>query len=562
MAQLTQDLERLKESYRDLYHNAPVMYFSLDNAGRLVTFNDTLVRTLGYQRRELVQRPYRDLLAPSALQKWEAHMQNAATLPGKRLPVVDKEETLWKAKNGSVLDVWIRSVPVVNSDGTVVRRRSAALDLTERNRLAHELRSRGDELQRTNRRLRVINAELEDFTHVVSHDLKEPLRTLQAYSNILAEDFSGQLGPDGFQYINHLIQASRRLGTLIDDLLTLSQAGRIKGTLQAFNLIEAVATVRNDLVGLIQRKQATVLTEGSLPTVKGDPRRVTQLLTNLVTNGLKYNSNAAPRVTIGQHAGSRPAGAPEDFDPSQVLIYVRDNGIGIDAHFHQKIFGIFRRLHQTQEYEGTGAGLAICKKIVEAHGGRIWVESTLGQGSTFYFTLPRPTLIVNASPSSNGAVLAKVTQPVLPTAQESVAASMAPATHDLGKTPVLLVEDELDTGLIMQRFCKRAGLDVTYFTNAEEAWHYLQTHQPELILLDINLPGISGVELCKKVRGELGRTDVPIVLFSGDPEEHDMLHAAGADFIVSKDLLLEPSQWQKRMQDILQARPVAQERPG
>src|SRR5205085_2808406 len=210
--------------------------------------------------------------------------------------------------------------------------------------------------------------------------------------HLLAEEYSPQLGTDGFQYINHLIRASRRLGLLIDDLLNLSQAGRITRSAQAFDLIEAVATVRQDLADLIQRKAATVLTSGSLPRVVGDRQRITQLLTNLVANGLKYNQSPQPQVVI--------AAAPSAENPDAVAVAVRDNGIGIDPAYHEQIFGIFRRLHQPEEYEGTGAGLAICKKIVEAHGGRIWVESRPGRGATFLFTLPNvPTARATEPPA-------------------------------------------------------------------------------------------------------------------------------------------------------------------
>ena len=298
---------------------------------------------------------------------------------------------------------------------------------------------------------------------------------------------------------------------MIDDLLAPSQAGRIKGTLQVFDLIEAVATMRNDLVDLIQRKEATVLTEGSLPTVSGDQHRITRLLANLVTNGLKYNKHSSPQIIIGQILDEIPPGAPEDLDKSHALIYVRDNGIGIDGHFHQKIFGIFRRLHQPEEFEGTGAGLAICKKIVEAHGGHIWVESTLGQGATFYFTLPRPPML---KPGPHQRKDLAPPQP-LPRKRTQLApaglsrVSLNKSTPDLGRTPILLVEDDVNTGLIIQSGRAKAGLDVTYFTNAEEAWDYLQSYQPELLLLDINLlPSMSGIDLCKKVRGRLGRTAV------------------------------------------------------
>src|SRR5262249_12113922 len=154
------------------------------------------------------------------------------------------------------------------------------------------------------------------------------------------------------------------------------------GAPREFDLRETVDTVCGDLADLIQRKNATVRVEGELPAVVGDPERVTQLLSNLVANGLRYNTSDRPEVVLGARAegpaaspppGHRPAaaGTPSPF----VTLYVRDNGIGIEPRHHEQIFKIFRRLHQRDEYEGTGAGLAICKKIVEGHGGRIWVES-------------------------------------------------------------------------------------------------------------------------------------------------------------------------------------------
>ncbi len=529
------DLGRLKESYRELYHNAPVMYFSLDVDGRLVTFNDTLIRTLGYQRDALARHSYLNLLAPGAAP------------PAGRAPFRDGEvETRWRSRTGAVLDVWIRTVAVLDEQGGFVRYRSAALDLTEKNRLANELRARGDELQRANDRLRTINSELEDFTYVVSHDLKEPLRTLQTYGHLLAEEYSAQLGADGFQYINHLIRASRRLGLLIDELLNLSQAGRITRSPQAFDLIEAVATARQDLADLIQRKEATVLTEGALSRVVGDRHRITQLLTNLIANGLKYNRSPQPQVVIAAGTATGPGGQAE------VLVSVRDNGIGIDPAHHEQIFGIFRRLHQADEYEGTGAGLAICKKIVEGHGGRIWVESQPGAGATFFFTLPdiaapsddTPRTGVLPRSSDNVPVLTELATPP-PSAPVEVA--------DDGPR-LVLVEDDPDTAHIIQRLGQLAGLTFTWFPSAEKAWVYLQEHCPDFLLFDIQLPGMSGVDLCRRVRTRVALRQTPVALFvrDQDPGRLAELRAAGADFFLNKDLLAKPAEWQARLQDLLE----------
>jgi PAS domain S-box-containing protein len=530
LATVRLDLERLKESYRDLYHNSPVMYFSLDVKGRLVTFNDTLIRTLGQQREELMHRRYAALLDP-VLRK------NAAEL-ARHTPSREGEfETRWRRTDGTLLDVWVRTVPVLDERGGPVRYRSAALDLTEKNRLGQELRARGDELERTNARLRQTNSELEDFTYVVSHDLKEPLRTLQAYSHILAEEYSNQLGADGFQYINHMVRASRRLGLLIDELLKLSQVGHSTRPPRLFNLIEAVATVRQDLVDLIQRKEATVLTEGSLPDVVGDPHRIVQLLANLVANGLKYNQSPAPKVVIG----SSPAS-----DARHVVVYVRDNGIGIDPAHHAQIFGIFRRLHQADQYEGAGAGLAICKKIVEAQGGKIWVESRAGEGATFYFTLPRAPEGMTRTASA----------PLAESSRRTVAAAEAPTavTPPAEEPRLLLVEDMDEVGIIIRKLGQKSGLHITWFKSAEEAWDYLQRHRPDFMLFDINLPGMNGVELCRRVRTLPGLGQTPVALFSQDqdPARLAALREAGATFFLSKDLLCQPATWQDKLRELLE----------
>jgi len=349
---------------------------------------------LGYSREELFGRPYTRLLT---LAGRESYRQNPGLLQRS-----GELETQWAKRDGSVIDVWIDTTTIRDENGAFVRSRSAARDVTERKRLANALRDKAKELSCANTQLRRINQQLEDFTHVVSHDLKEPLRTLEALSNFLAQNYRPALGEEGQEYLHRLIQASCRLGTLIDDLLALDCAGRVIDAPRAFSWDEAVQTILGDLHDLIQRQQANVRVDGPLPPVCGDRDRVIQLLSNLISNGLKYNKSPRPEVVIGTtsipkiqntNPNTQTTNSKSDF----VTLYVRDNGIGIDPADHERIFRMFQRLHRHEGIEGTGAGLTICQRIVEAHGGRIWVESRAGQGATFYFTLRRFSASVQAS---------------------------------------------------------------------------------------------------------------------------------------------------------------------
>ncbi len=233
---------------------------------------------------------------------------------------------------------------------------------------AAELQARAEQLDR-------INRELDDFAYVASHDLKEPLRGIAGYCEILLEDYGGKFDDDGQRRLTTLVDLCKRLETLIGDLLTYCRVGGVRPADTGVDLGAVVNDVLETLHPVIDRRRASVRVADRLPIVSGDATLIGMALGNLITNAVKFNDNAQPAVEIGCKSTDPPT------------IYVRDDGIGIDRKYFEDIFTIFRRLHGRQQYEGTGAGLTIVRKIVEAHGGRIWLDSELGDGTTFYLTL-------------------------------------------------------------------------------------------------------------------------------------------------------------------------------
>lgn len=221
------------------------------------------------------------------------------------------------------------------------------------------------------------NAELEQFAYIASHDLAEPLRTITGFTELLARRYGGELDEKADRYIEHIVGGTKRMQQLIDDLLAYSRVGRAEITAEPFSLEATLAQVRSALAGVIAERGA-LITHDALPTVLADPEQISQVLQNLINNAVKFQAaGEVPRVHVSaQHDGTL------------WRIDVRDNGIGIDPRFAQRIFRMFQRLHAQHEYSGTGIGLAICQRIVERNGGHIWVESQPGAGSTFSFTIP------------------------------------------------------------------------------------------------------------------------------------------------------------------------------
>jgi len=250
-------------------------------------------------------------------------------------------------------------------------------DITERKRMKSLVRQAARERELKESLERQV-AELDAFTYSVSHDLKEPLRAIEAFSQFVLEDCADRLDEQGREYLLKLANAAVRMKRLIDDLLALSRASRESRRRTQVDVGRLVRDVVERMSSTVEGRGATVEVEDGLPDVLADPPRVDEVFVNLLGNALKFNESKRPFVKIGVRA----------TEGGMATFYVQDNGIGIDPQYHERIFGIFQRLHRREEYEGTGAGLAIVKRVVEIFGGRTWVESELSAGATFLFTLP------------------------------------------------------------------------------------------------------------------------------------------------------------------------------
>jgi len=265
----------------------------------------------------------------------------------------------------------------------------------EDQKVIEELKSRNKELQDAKRailnvledfaeqktELEKVNKELDGFVHIVSHDLRTPLRGISSFITFLEEDYKDKLGKEGQEFIDEIRNGADRLGDLIDDLLTLSRISRIKNPYETVDIQALIDSVLESIKHDIKTHRVGLKIHDQLPTVVCDRVKMAQVFLNLINNGIKFsskNNRECPKIEIGFTERS------DSFE-----FYVKDNGIGIDPQYHEQIFGVFRRLHTEKEFEGTGVGLSIVKKVIDDHGGRIWIESQLGQGACFYFTVPK-----------------------------------------------------------------------------------------------------------------------------------------------------------------------------
>lgn len=357
--------KRLEARFRATVESAPTAMVMIDQAGTIVLANAELTALFGYTRDELLGRKI-EILVPNRFR--HAHPGLRTQYFGERVArrMGEGRDLFGIRKDGTEFPVEIGLNPIGTDEGMFVL--GAIVDLTERTHQAQALRTANEALERS-------NIELQRFAYVASHDLQSPMRTIAGFVELLGSRYGEQLDAQARDWIQRAVHATKHLQAMVRDLLEYSRVDANPRPFVRVALDEVFDETVAMLRAAIDESRATVVREGNLPVVEGDRSQLAQLLLNLIGNAIKYHGEEPPRVSM---SGGKVDG--------EWRFAVADNGIGIDPRSHDKIFEIFRRLH-TKEYPGTGIGLAAARRIVQCHGGRIWVESAPGRGSTFYFTL-------------------------------------------------------------------------------------------------------------------------------------------------------------------------------
>jgi PAS domain S-box-containing protein len=382
--------------------------------GIITSWNKGAEKIYDYNAEEVIGQNI-SILAPNSL-KDEISQLIEKIKQGKQ---IEHYETLRVKKNGTLINVSITLSPIFDASGKLIAISTIARDITENKKAEEktqelleklqsseeeltasneELQATSEELKTTNEelhlqmdfevaakreleeiaiKLRISNKELEQFAYVASHDLQEPLRMVTSFTQLLERRYKNKLDKEADEYIGFIVEGSKRMKYLINDLLEFSRLNTQSREFESVLLKITLEDVLRNLTASITENNAQI-THDPLPAIRGDPSQINQLLQNLITNAIKFHGDEPPKIHISAEESN-----------GEWIIAVSDEGIGIDPEHQEQIFRIFKRLHTREEYAGTGIGLAICKRIIDKHNGQIWVESELGKGSTFYFTIPK-----------------------------------------------------------------------------------------------------------------------------------------------------------------------------
>ncbi|MFH1454605.1 MAG: ATP-binding protein [Armatimonadota bacterium] len=391
-------LAKAKERAEKITKITPSAVFTVDAKRSITGWNKRAEEITGYTAEEITGKKCGIFAAYPCNEKCGVYADDVPK------PITGKECTI-KAKNGCLRYISKNADLIKDSSGNITGAIESFEDITQRKEAEEEIKKINealaaklkeeernklimisilDDVTETRDKLRQVtedlvrsNQDLEQFAYVASHDLQEPLRMVASYVQLIEQRYKDMLDDEAREFINYAVEGAHRMQALVNDLLAYSRVGTKGKSFEKTDLNAVIEDAINNLKISISDNNAKI-TKENLPAVKGDSVQLGQLFQNLIANALKFKGDKNPEIHIGA----------EDKE-AEYLFSVKDNGIGIDPKFKERIFIIFQRLHKRTEYEGTGIGLAVCKKIVERHGGSIWVESDPGKGSVFYFTISK-----------------------------------------------------------------------------------------------------------------------------------------------------------------------------
>ncbi len=390
-SEFSHDLTESQESearYRGLLEAAPDAMVVVNQRGEIVLVNVQAERQFGYRRDELIGQKVKNII-PEGFEERLIADATRSTVEALAQQIGMGIELSGRRKDGSEFPIEIMLSPLESAEGVLV---TAAIRNISRRKKSEEVNAelerrvaeRTKQLAVANQVLEQSNLDLQQFAYIASHDLQSPLRSVSGFVQLLKSEYEGKFDEQAKDWICRTVQAVGQMQMLIRDLLSYSGVEAHSRTLTRVPFLEIANDAISRLESPIHDSGATV-TWDPLPEVMGDRPQLVQLMQNLIANGLTYRSNQPPHIHLSAERGEK-----------EWIFSVRDNGIGIDPKYSEQIFEIFKRLNDQKDYPGTGIGLAVCRRVVKRHGGRIWVKSELGRGSTFHFTIPEGTEPANA----------------------------------------------------------------------------------------------------------------------------------------------------------------------
>jgi PAS domain S-box-containing protein len=374
MIALALELKQAEEKYKQIFDNSIMGIFQANLNNQFEMVNQAMADLLGYESPENLTENTKNInkdifiITSQRNQFIERLIEKGSIMEFESKVKSKTGEVLWITENASVIK---------NENEDIIGYEEMVQDITERKKMEKELARKTKQLKRRNEDLEQSNKDLQQFAYVASHDLQEPLRMVTSFVQLLQKRYQDKLDEEANEFINYAVEGAQRMKELIDDLLLLSRVETRGKLFQKVNMNQVLDNVLTDLTYSIKETNATI-TNDPLPEIIADRTQMRTILQNLISNSLKFHGKNPPKIHISGETREK-----------NWIFWVKDNGIGIDQSDFNRIFKIFQRLHTREEFEGTGIGLALCKKIIQRHDGEIWVESEENKGSIFYFSIPK-----------------------------------------------------------------------------------------------------------------------------------------------------------------------------